>query len=44
MQIPENLKTQVTDFFHWWKKELAFLVPQKFRNLGGGVREQIFLR
>ena len=44
MQISENLKTRVTDFFHWWKKELAFLVPQKFRNLGGGVREQIFLR
>ena len=44
MQIPENVKLQVAEFFRWWKGELAFLVPQKFRNLGGGAREQIFLR
>jgi general secretion pathway protein L len=44
MKLGTEIKIDPAEFFKWWKSELAFLVPERFRAIGSGVKDELLFR
>ncbi len=44
IKLDSDLNINIAAFFHWWKRELTFLVPARLRSFGGRSGNKLFLR
>lgn len=44
IKLDTDLNIDIAAFFHWWKRELTFLVPARLLSFGGRNGNKLFLR
>ena len=44
MKLGTEINIDPVEFFNWWKSELSFLVPERFRSIGSGVKDELLFK